>query len=169
MIVPNRHLIVAALTVVMGCAGGSSEPKLVGMPVGELERSLGVHIASWHDTGVAGYEVGCDVDHVVSVLGRQGTVCVVRRGDRVAAIDFRASDMPGGGYDAFRQDIIAAYGLTGLSDRDIYVVRGAGVVHLRPGDGEARLVVTDSAYGEHYVSQILREGFVDLSNGLRPH
>jgi hypothetical protein len=65
---------------------------------------------------------------------------------------------------------MSAYGLSGLSDRDIYVVEADGVIHLRPDAGNGtRLVLTDRAYGEAYRSEVLREGFVDLSNGLRAH
>lgn len=43
----------AALAVTIGCATGQAEPQLVGVPAGDLERSLGFQIAAWRQADVA--------------------------------------------------------------------------------------------------------------------
>lgn len=165
--IPAAALV--ALAVTIGCAARRAEPQFVGMPVGDLERSLGFQIASWGQADAAGYSSGCDSTRTVTILTRQGTVCVVRRGDRVAAMKFRTPEGVGTSYGEFRQDIIAAYELGDPGDRDIYSVRTQGVVRLLPGTGlEAQLVVTDAEYGKHYSGMLLREGFSNLVRAAQP-
>jgi hypothetical protein len=131
---------------------------------------LDIHLTIWQAAGIPGYEVACELERPVVLYQERATVCVVRRGDTVAALNFRVDGCTARCYDALRKAVIADFGFTESADRDVYVAGSSGVVHLRPAtDNAADLVVTDSEYGKFYVNEQLRKGFSDLSNGLRPH
>lgn len=157
------------LSLIASCAAHSGPAALVGSSVSAATARLGVHPTSWQPAAAAGYDVACAFDEPVTLFGERGTVCLVRRGDTVAALEFRVDGCTGDRYDALRKAVIDELGLSGVTDRDVYVVRRSGVVHLRPADDGADLVLTDAEYGDLYVKEQLRQGFVDLSNGLRPH
>lgn len=164
------QIIVVAVLLLHSCTRNQAPTRLVGASVESATTQLGIHPTMWQAAEMPGYEVSCVLDQAVALYGEHATVCVVRRGGIVAALDFRVDGCTGSRYDELRKAVIAEFGLSGTSDRDVYVVRRSGVVHLRPTtDDGAELVVTDSTYGNLYVKEQLRKGFVDLSNGLRPH
>jgi hypothetical protein len=156
--------------MIASCAGQNADVRLVGSSMNSVTEQLRISALSWKPAAHSGYEVSCALEQTVTLFGEQGTVCLVRRGDRLAALDFRIDDFRSSQYEVFRKVVIASFGLSDGPDRDVYVVRERGVVHLRPTPGGgAQLVVTDGAYADLYVKEQLRAGFVDLSNGLRPH
>ena len=165
------RLLIAALTLAPlgACVRHTTPTHLVGATAADASEQLGVPLSGWQPATVPGYEVSCALGATVPLYHEHASVCVVRRAATVAALDFRVDGCVGDRYDALRTAVIADFGLTDVTDRDIYVVRRSGVIHLRPGDDAADLVVTDSRYGDLYVKEQLRQGFVDLSNGLRPH
>ena len=168
----NAGALILALVAVFdaGCAAGGPETRLIGCRVADLAARLGVQCAEWHESDVPGYEVACDPDREVALFGLSGTLAVIRRGDKVAALDFTVRKCTGARYEDLRRKVIEDYGIEENADRDVYAVLRAGVVHLKPeDDGSARLVLTDEAYGRIYVEQVLKEGLSNLSNGLRPH
>lgn len=146
----------------------NKETQLVGSQIIDL-MAYGIHVTDWQPSSSPGYEVAYDLDHLITLFGVQGIVSVVRRGDTIAAIDFQVSACTEVKYNELRQKIIEAFQLEDQSDRDIYVVLSSGVVHLSPYDGNAHLVLTDAIYGEIYVQEMLRKGFMNLSNAFRPH
>lgn len=163
-------MLTVVLLVIATCAGQNADAKIVGSSISSVTEQLHIHATSWEPAASPGYEVSCAVDQTVTLFGQQGTVCLVRRSDVLAALDFRVDRCSADQYEMFRKAVIASFGLSDGPDRDVYVVRGRGVVHLRPRpDGGAQLVVTDGAYGDLYVKGQLRAGFSDLSNGLQPH
>lgn len=164
------HILIVALFMIASCAGQNADARLVGSNINSVTEQLRIPAMSWKPAASPGYEVSCALDQTVTLFGQQGTVCLVRRGDRLAALDFRVDECRSSRYDAFRKAVITSFGLSDGPDRDVYVVRGRGVVHLWPtSDGGAQLVVTDGPYGDLYIKEQLRVGFADLSNGLRPH
>lgn len=162
--------IMVLLMMFASCVGQSPDTRLVGSSVSSATEQLRIRETSWQPGAAPGYEVSCASERKVTLFGRQGTVCLIRRGDTLAALDFLVDECTTEEYDALRTTVIESYGLTSGTDRDVYAVLGRGVVHLRPtSDGGARLVLTDTQFGELYVTQQLREGFSDLTNGMRPH
>jgi len=151
------------------CAPGAREAALVGSKVSDVAAELGVNLESWAPSISGGYEVSCDPDHLVTLFGGQGTLCVVRSGAKVAAVDFRMPACDDRQYDALRASVTSVFGLGPPTDPDVYVVRPNGVVHVRRDRDGARVILTDAPFGKMYVAQVLRDGFADLSNGLRAH
>jgi hypothetical protein len=163
-----RRILLLSL-LALSCARGGVETSLVGSRVDDLESRVGVQFRSWAPSTSAGYEVACELDRPVTLFGQEGTLCAVRRGGKVAAVDFRVAACDARRYEELRRAVVSAFGLGELTGHDVYVVRGSGVVHVRPDGEGARVVVTDEAYGKLYAAQVLRDGLTDLTNELRPH
>jgi hypothetical protein len=162
-------MTVLAVSPLGSCVRHAASAHVLGTSTASASKRLGVDLTAWQHASIPGYEISCTSEPTVLLYGEHASVCLVREGEVVAAVAYRIEGCTGRRYDALRAAVLDDYGISGGTDRDVYVVRGSGVVHLRPADGAAQLVVTDSAFGDLYVKEQLRQGFVDLSNGLRPH
>ena len=150
----------------------TAERRLIGENVATVSARLKISLKEWNSwaDGKA-YETACDLEHKLPLYGQNCFVCVIRKGDKVAGLQFIAVECDGKCYQQFRDRITEAYGFERNSSSDIYMIEGDGsVVRLDlEGDRTARLILTDGDFGKAYATRLLREGLGDFANKLRPH
>lgn len=149
----------------------TAERSLIGVDVIKASARLQISLKEWRPLKVKPYEAACDAEHKTLLYGQEFFVCIIRKEDKVAALEFSAYKCDGKCYQQLLDRISEAYMLERSGDKDIYVIaRGGNVLRLNlESDETARFTLTDGEFGKVYADELLGAGLRDLVIKLRPH